>query len=122
MKSWGASSKESVGILRAVYYFGNCHVEKPGWAMKGDAEAIGAALEHLEEEMADVLKKAKNRFFRAEELRAMADAPGNLGARLRKVRAARRSAAAKMRPPSPFKFIKILGFALFSSSLLLSST
>ena len=82
-----ASSKEAVGVLRAVYYFGNCHVEKPGWAMKGDPDAISTALELLEEEMADVLKKARNRFFTREELHAMAKAPGKLGAQLQKVRA-----------------------------------
>jgi hypothetical protein len=87
MKSWGASNKETVGILRAVYYFGNCHVEKPGWAMKGDAGAIGSALEHLEEEMADVLKKARHRFFSRQELAEMAVAEGNLGAQLNKIRA-----------------------------------
>ena len=74
-------------MLRAIYYFGNCHVEKPGWALKGDTEAISAALEHVEEEMADVLKKARNRFFSKADLRAMAEEPGNLGARLRKARA-----------------------------------
>ena len=85
MRSWGCTSRETAGMLRTVYYFGNVAVQKPGWALKGDPDRIEAQANALREELRGVLTKAKNRFFSRADLRDMRERDGSFGARIRRL-------------------------------------
>ena len=87
MRGWGCTPRETAGMLRVLYYYGNVPVQKPGWALKGDPQRLTQQTAALAEELEMVLLKAKNRFYSREDQRAMLEDDGGFGARIRRLHA-----------------------------------